>query len=275
MSNPADFGIGYGRLNGRTALVTGSTRGLGRVIAEWLARDGASIVVSGREQVDVVCAVEELRNFGTSVYGIAADLALLEDAQRLIDASFQVAPGLDIVINNAGMSVPQPFWECTDADYEYQHNVNLRSPFVINQIAAKHWIASGTRGRIVNVSTVGVFSAHTDRMVYNMSKSGVQAMTRNMSHELGPYGITVNCVAPGNVADRPGVPEFSAQDRASMDGRIPLGRIGRAEDIASSVRYFCLPESEWTSGQTLLVDGGMVSSMGEIAVKIIEKEETD
>jgi NAD(P)-dependent dehydrogenase (short-subunit alcohol dehydrogenase family) len=272
VTEPTDYGTGYGRLNGRTALVTGSTRGLGIVIAEWLARDGANIVVSGREQDDVDRAVNGLRAYGTTIQGIAADLAILDDAHRLIEQSFEIAPELDIVINNAGMSIPQPFWECSDADYAYQHNVNQRSPFVINQFAAKRWISGGTRGRIVNVSTVGVFSAHTDRMVYNMSKSAIQAMTRNMSSELGPYGITVNCVAPGNVADRPGVQDFTADERANMNARIPLGRIGRAGDIASTVRYFCLPESEWTTGQTLLVDGGMVSSMGEVAVRLIKVE---
>lgn len=267
-----DPGQGYRRLTGRTALVTGSTRGLGRVIAEWLARDGADIVVSGRDQVDVDVAVAEIGAFGTRVLGIAADLSHLDHAHSLIGAGFDQAPGIDIVVNNAGMSIPQAFYDCSDADYDYQHNVNLRSPFVINQEAARRWIASATRGRIVNISTIGVFAAHADRMVYNMAKAGVQAMTRNMAHELGPYGISVNCVAPGNVPDRPCVEVFSAEDRSRMNARIPLGRIGRAEDIASTVRYLCLPESAWTTGQTLLVDGGMVSGMGDLAITAIKDD---
>lgn len=272
MIETSDLGQGFGRLAGRSALVTGSTRGLGRIIAEWLARDGADIVVSGRETGDVDRSVDELSKFGTNVIGIAADLARLDDAHRLIDEAFGAVPGLDIVINNAGMSIPQPFWECSDEDYEYQQNVNVRSPFVINQVAAKRWIANGTPGRIVNVSTIGVFAAHADRMVYNMAKAGVQAMTRNMSHELGPHGITVNCVAPGNVADRPGVEAFSDEDRFRMAARIPLGRIGRGEDIASTVRYLCLPESQWTTGQTILVDGGMIAAMGDVPVRIAKED---
>lgn len=261
-----DLSIGYGRLKGKTALVTGSTRGLGRVIAEWLAKDGADIIVSGRDANDVDRAVVELKTFGTNVQGIPADLALLADAHRLAAEAIARTTNLEIIVNNAGMSMPQPFWECTDADWEYQINVNLRAPFVICQHVGRDWIARGVHGRIVNVSTIGVFSAHRDRMVYNMAKAGIQAMTRNMAFELGTHGISVNCVAPGNVPDRPGVPKFAPGDRERMNAQIPLGRIGRADDIASAVRYFCLSESEWTTGQTLLVDGGMVSFMPEIKV---------
>jgi NAD(P)-dependent dehydrogenase (short-subunit alcohol dehydrogenase family) len=267
-----DFGKRYNRLAGKTALVTGSTRGLGRVIAEWLARDGADIIVSGRDPADVDRAVEELRAFGTKVHGIPADLARIADAHNLIESSLAHAPTLEIVVNNAGMSIPQPFQECTDADYEYQQNVNMRSPFIICQHAARNWIARGIHGRIVNISTVGVFSAHPDRMVYNMSKAGIQAMTKNMAYELGRHGISVNCVAPGNVPDRPGQPDFTPEERDQMNAAIPLGRVGMAEDIASAVRYFCLPESHWITGQTLLVDGGMVSFMGQF---VTDREEAE
>jgi NAD(P)-dependent dehydrogenase (short-subunit alcohol dehydrogenase family) len=234
---------------------------LGRVIAEWLALDGANIIVSGREADDVARAVEELRETGVTVHGVPADLAVVDDIHRLATKSLEIAPDLDILINNAGMSTPQPFWECTDDDWDYQINVNVRAPFVLSQHMAKHWIPRGVQGRIVNVSTIGVFSAHRDRMVYNIAKAGVQAMTRNMSYELGHHQISVNCVAPGLVSDRPGEPAMSEESRAFANSRIPLGRVGHANDIAAAVRFFCLPESIWTNGQTLLVDGGMASPM--------------
>ena len=256
-----DWGRGYGRLAGRTALVTGSTRGLGRTIAEWLAREGANIVVSGREEADVHASVTAIQALGVDAWGIPADLARVEDAHALAEAAFEQAPGLDIVINNAGMSIAQSFWDVSDEQYDYQTNVNIRSPFIICQHAARHWLPQGIRGRIVNISTIGVFSAHTDKMVYNMAKSGVQAMTKNLSYELGRHGITVNCVAPGAVVDRPGTEHLlDAPWRGSAGQHIPLGRVGRAEDIAAAVLYFCLPESEWTSGQTLLVDGAHISA---------------
>jgi len=114
-------------------------------------------------------------------------------------------------------------------------------------------IARGIQGRIVNVSTIGAHACHTDRMVYDSAKGAVEVMTRNMAYELGPYGISVNCVVPGNIAERPGAEPAAWWGRAR--GKIPFGRLGRAEDIAAAVRFFCLPESEFTTGQALLVDG--------------------
>jgi NAD(P)-dependent dehydrogenase (short-subunit alcohol dehydrogenase family) len=261
---PAHWGQGYGRLAGKTALVTGSTRGLGRVIAEWLAREGANIIVSGREQADVDESVSAMQAIGVDSWGIPADLASIADAHALAEAALTTAPTLDIVVNNAGMSIPQHFWDVSDADFDYEMNVNLRSPFIINQHVAKAWIARQVEGRIVNVSTIGVFKGHKDKMVYNIAKAGVQTMTRNMSYELGPYGITVNCVAPGAVPDKPGTyNEVSEDRRASVGKTIPTGRYGRAEDIATAVVFFCLPETEWTTGQTLLVDGAHISYLHE------------
>lgn len=257
-----DFRQGHGRLTGRTALVTGSTRGLGRTIAEYLARDGANIVVSGRARADVDRAVAELEAFGTTVHGIPADLANPAETHALMEQAFAIAPGLDVLVNNAGMSTPHPFWECSDDDWEEQVNSNMRAPFIACQHAARTWIPAGTRGRIVNISTVGVWAAHRDRMVYNMAKAGIETMTRNMAVELGPYGISVNCVAPGAVPDKPGTyDEIPPEDRPKHNAIIPLGRVGNADDIAAAVRFFCLDESWWTTGQTLLVDGGMTAPM--------------
>ncbi len=261
---PADWGKGHGRLAGKTALVTGGTRGLGRTIAEWLAREGANIIVSGRETADVEASVTAIQELGVRAWGIPADLARVADAHALALQALGLVETLDIVVNNAGMSISQSFWEASDAEYEYQSNVNLRAPFIICQHLARDWIARGVRGRIVNVSTIGVFKGHTDKMIYNMAKAGVQVMTRNMSYELGPYGITVNCVAPGAVPDRPGSDwEVTPEHRERVKGVIPLGRFGRAEDIATAVVFFCLPETEWTSGQTLLTDGAHISGLRE------------
>ncbi len=243
------------RLAGKTALVTGSTRGLGRTIAEWLARDGANIVVSGREEEPVAASVAAMRELGVEAFGITADLARVEEAHRLAVETLGRVERLDILVNNAGMSIRGHFWEVSDADWDYQVNVNVRSPYILAQHAAKHMIDGGIRGRIVNISTIGVTQCHTNGAVYNLAKGGVETMTRNMAYELAPYRIGVNCVAPGAIAERPGARE-RGEDWGDTRGNIPLGRYGRAEDIAAAVRYFCLPESEFATGQTLLVDGG-------------------
>jgi NAD(P)-dependent dehydrogenase (short-subunit alcohol dehydrogenase family) len=133
--------------------------------------------------------------------------------------------------------------------------VNLRSPFVLAQHAARHMIARGGGGRIVNISTIGAHAVHKDAAVYDSAKGAVEVMTKNFAYELAPHGISVNCVIPGAIADRPGAPPRpEAWARALRN--IPSGRLGRAEDIAAAVRFFCLPETQFTTGQSLLVDGG-------------------
>lgn len=249
------------RLEGKTALVTGSTRGLGRSIAEWLAREGASIIISGREADAVEASVQAMRALGSDAVGIPADLAIMSETERLATEALAHAPGLDILVNNAGMSIRQSFWEVSPEQFDYQLNVNWRSPFVLNQRIAKNMMDKGIPGRIVNISTIGARACHTDALVYDAAKGAVEVMTRNMAYELGPYGISVNCVAPGNIADRPGTTQEEWWERGAK--KIPFGRIGRADDIAAAVLFFCLPETAFTTGQTLLVDGAHDSYLPE------------
>jgi 3-oxoacyl-[acyl-carrier protein] reductase len=260
------WGRGYARLAGRTALVTGSTRGLGRTMIDWLAREGASIVVSGRERDDVEASVAAMRELGAQAWGFPADLSRIENAHSLAEQAIEAVGELDILVNNAGMSMLGSFWEYSDEQVEYQLNVNLRSPFILAQHAARNMIAHGRGGRIVNISTVGVTAAHPDRAVYNLAKGAVETMTRNMGYELGPHGVTVNCVAPGNIAERPGFAfgeTFDDSDRARIRQQIPVGRVGAADDIAAAVLYFCLPEAAYVTGQTLLVDGMLAQYLRE------------
>ena len=255
------------RLAGKTALITGSTRGLGRTTAEWLAREGATIIVSGREPEAVQASVAAIEALGSTAVGFTADLANLDDTDRLATEALAYAPELDILINNAGMSIPQPFWDVSREEFEEQLNVNWRSPFMLNQRIARNMIDRGIAGRIVNISTIGARACHTDKLVYDAAKGAVEVMTRNMAYELGPYGISVNCVAPGNIGDRPGIPYSEWWDQGAK--MIPLGRIGKADDIAAAVLFFCLPETSFTTGQTLLVDGGNDSYLPEFPMSSI------
>lgn len=251
------------RLIGKTALVTGSTRGLGRTIAEWLAREGAAIVVSGRQPADVQAVVEAIRQLGVEAFGVPADLSLVSEAHRLAEETLALVGQLDILVNNAGMSIRGHFWDVSDTDWEYQVNVNFRSPFILAQHAARHMIERGIRGRIVNISTVGAHLVHKDAAVYDAAKAAVEMMTRNMAFELAPYGISVNCVAPGAIMERPGVGEDRQAWERYARNNIPFGRVGRAEDIAAAVLFFCLPETEFTTGQVLVVDGAHTTYIKE------------
>lgn len=194
--------------------------------------------------------------------GIAADLADTADSHRLAREALAQAGRLDILINNAGMSIRAPFWEVSDADFEYQAAVNYRAPFILCQHIARHFIDRRARGgRIVNISTIGAHSCHCDAAVYDSAKAGVEALTRNMAYELGPHGTSINCVIPSAIPERPGGEGTAAGSPAARF--IPFGRAGRAEDIAAATLFFCLPESEFTTGQALLVDGAHRSYLQE------------
>ncbi len=239
---------------GKVALLTGSTRGLGRNTADWFVRDGAGVVITGREESAVYDVVTEIRSAGGEAWGIAADLAKPEEAHRLALEALELVPQLDILVNNAGMSIRGNFWEVSDLDWETQVNVNFRSSYILAQHAARQMIARGIQGRIINTSTIGARACHTNAAVYDSSKGAIETMTRNMAFELGRHGITVNCVVPGAIADRPGV----SVDPAKLEPyvrHIPVGRIGRADDISSAIRFLCLPESSFISGESLLISG--------------------
>ena len=245
-----------GELDGKIALVTGSTRGLGRTAAEWLAKDGAAIIVSGREPDAVADSVRAVEAIGVQAWGIPADLARIEDAHTLAETALATVPQVDILVNNAGMSIRGNFWDVTDADWDSQTNVNYRSPFILAQRVAKQMIDKGIRGRIINFSSIGARACHTDALVYDSAKGAVETMTRNMAYELGRYGITVNCVVPGAIPDRPGAnQDYDPDKRAHYVRHIPIGRAGIAEDIANAVRFFARPDAGFISGETLLIDG--------------------
>jgi NAD(P)-dependent dehydrogenase (short-subunit alcohol dehydrogenase family) len=251
-------------LSGRTALVTGGTRGLGHAIALALAEHGASVVVSGRRQADVDRAVSALaaRGGGTEI-GIAADLVDLHATHQLAQQTLEAVGKLDILVNNAGMSIRGNFWDVTDAEWEEQVAIDLRAPFVLAQYAARNMIEHGTRGRIVNVGTIGARRCHRDACVYDSAKGGIEVMTRNMAYELAPYGISVNCVVPGAIPIRPGK-RFDESANRDYLRHVPLGRFGQASDIVAAALYFVMPGSAFTTGQSLLVDGGHATYLPQV-----------
>lgn len=248
------------RFAGKRALVTGATRGLGRTIAEWLARDGADIFISGRDQADIDNVIRELERFDITIQGAPADLEDVAQMRRLAETALATAGPFDILINNAGFSIPQSFLNVTDEDWDAEMHVNVRAPFVLSQLIGAAMIENALAGRIVNISTVGAYAAHPRQMVYDMAKAAIIAMTRNMAYELGPHGITVNCVAPGAVPDRPG---FDMTNYDSTNMHNPLNLVGSADDIANAVCFFCDDASRWVTGQTLLVDGGLIGHIRE------------
>ena len=249
-------------LAGKTALVTGSTRGIGRVVAEKLADAGVNVVVHGRKAGDVAQTVEELSRDGITVIGFTADLGRYEEAHALAGEVLAAVPQLDILVNNAGASTQEPFWEVSGASWDAQTNVNYRSPFILAQHAARHMRERGISGRIVNTSTIGAHVCHGRTLVYDSAKAAVEAMTRNMAWELGRDAITVNCVVPGPIGNRPGDSDAGELWRG-IKPFVPVGRIGSGEDIAAAVLFFCQPEAAFITGQSLQVDGGYAMGLPE------------
>ena len=246
-SYPADYA-------GQNALVTGSTRGLGRTVAEQLALRGAHVVVTGRETSDVDASVTAIRAMGGSAIGFAAELSDLDQIHKLAETTLAAVGKLDLLVNNAGMSLRGDFWDVTDSEWEEQVNTNIRAPFILAQYAARNMIEHETAGRIVNVGTIGARRCHRNALVYDSAKGGVEVMTRNMAYELAPHGISVNCVVPGAIPIRPGS-AFDPENRNDYLRFVPFGRFGNADDIAAAVLHFCHPSTAFTTGQSLLVDG--------------------
>ena len=197
---------------------------MGRTIAEWLAREGADVIVSGREADAVDASVQALKALGSDAFGIPADLANLDDTDRLAAAALAHAPQLDILVNNAGMSIRSSFWEVTPQEFEYQLNVNWRSPFVLNQTIAKNMIDRGIQGRIVNISTIGARACHKDALVYDAAKGAVEVRPEFVTVQflvrrrevgglvvllvrgVGPADVLQPVLAPvGDDAEHPGV----------------------------------------------------------------------
>ena len=249
-------------LAGKTALVTGSTRGIGRVTAEKLADAGVNVVIHGRHAADVEQTVAELSRRGVTVIGFTADLGRHAAAHTLADEVLAAVPQLDILVNNAGASTREPFWEVSDASWDAQTNVNYRSPFILAQHAARHMRERGVAGRIINTSTVGAHVCHGRTLVYDSAKAAVEAMTRNMAWELGPSGITVNCVVPGPIGNRPGDSD-EGELWQGIKPFVPVGRVGSGADVAAAVLFFCQPDAAFITGQSLQVDGGYAMGLPE------------
>jgi NAD(P)-dependent dehydrogenase (short-subunit alcohol dehydrogenase family) len=243
------------RLAGQTALVTGASGAIGRATALALVREGAAVAVSGLEPDLTEATAEQLRQMGARVLARPARLheradtrALLADVLRFFDGR------LDILVNNAGMSTPEPLEAVSDESYNYQVEVNFGAHFWLSQGAAAAMKANGG-GAIVFISSTGAVAAHTDTAVYDSMKAGLEALTRCLAVELGPFGIRVNAIEPGHVLNDK-APNVDTPERLAHWQNIPLRRPGVPDDIAEAVVFLASPAASYISGSVLRVDGG-------------------
>lgn len=252
MSLAARFG-----LTGKVALVTGARRGLGRAIAVALAEAGADIVGLGpNPMAETAKAVEAT---GRRFAEVPVDLAHPDIDAAVAEASDRFGR-IDILVNNAGIIRRADLLDYSEADWDAVLDVNLKSLFFLSQSVARHMIAGRNPGRIINIASLLSFQGGIRVPAYVAAKHGVAGLTRALANELAPHGITVNAIAPGymvtdNTEPLRNDPERSAQ----LLSRIPMGRFGEADEIASAVLFFAAPASSYVTGAIVSVDGGWMA----------------
>ncbi len=244
-------------LQGKVAVVTGASRGIGRAIALELARRGASVVVNYRSSVDaanhVVAAIE---GQGGQAVAVQADVGDLNQAAQLIEAAIDTFDGIDILVNNAGTTRDQLLMLMSEEDWDVVLRTNLKGVFNCCKAAARKMMRQRS-GRIVNVSSVSGIAGQGGQTNYAASKAGVIGFTKSLAKELGARGITVNAVAPGFV-----LTDLTADLSEDLKQRgveaTPLGRMGQPEEIAHAVAFLASDLASFITGEVLTVDGGLV-----------------
>jgi NAD(P)-dependent dehydrogenase (short-subunit alcohol dehydrogenase family) len=250
-------------LKGKTALVTGGSRGLGLQMAEALGEQGARIVVSARKQDELDEAVAHLARRGIEASSIAVDLSRQEQVQPFVDEALRRLGHIDILLNNAGASWGAPAEDYPLEAWDKVMNLNVRSLFLVSQAVGKLSMIPRHYGRIVNISSIAGLAGNPpgtmQTLAYNTSKAAVINFTRTLAGEWGRYGITVNSIAPGFFPSNmtKGVLSTLGADVLAKDA--PLGRIGDDEDLKGAVVLFASDAGKHITGQTLAVDGGVTA----------------
>jgi len=242
------------KLEGKIAIVTGASNGIGRAIAERLAQDGATVVVNYGKSADKGKAVVAgIVSRGGNAVAIQADMSQVADVRRLVQDTVTKFGRLDILVNNAGMFMYKPLVETTEEEFDRLFALNAKGPYFALQEAAKV-IKEG--GRIVNISTDGTHIGFAGATAYLGSKGALEQFTKGLAHELAPKGIAVNTVSPGyTVTDMlPTDPTF----RQIGEQASPLKRLGTPKDIADVVAFVVSEEARWLTGQNIHAGGGVV-----------------
>jgi 2-deoxy-D-gluconate 3-dehydrogenase len=250
--------MGLFALSGRVALVTGARTGLGQAIAVALAEAGADIVGLGsRPMVETKTKVSQL---GRRFDELRCDLTTDIDFETLVAGATSEKGRIDILVNNAGTIHRADFLDVAKAEWDRVMNINLRSVFFLTQAVARHMIGSRIAGRVINIASLLSFQGGIRIAAYTASKHGIAGLTRLLANELAPYGITVNAIAPGYMeTDNTAALRADPLRSEKILDRIPMGRWGRPEDLATAALFLASPASSYVTGAIIPVDGGWLA----------------
>ena len=247
-----------GKLNGKIAVVTGASKGIGAGIAREFAAEGAAVVVnyaSSKQDADRV--LDEISKRGGKAAAIQGNVAKKADVERLFAEAEKAFDKIDIVVNNAGVYEFMPLEEVTEQQFHRMFDTNVLGMLLATQEALKHLNPDG--GSIINIGSLASVLTPPTAVVYNATKGAVDAITRTLAKELGPRKIRVNSINPGMVITEGVVTGgFHESDMRSMfESMTPLGRVGQTDDIAPAAVFFASDDSKWITGETLLIAGGL------------------
>ncbi|TKH45929.1 3-ketoacyl-ACP reductase [Paenibacillus terrae] len=243
-------------LDGKTAIITGSSRGIGRAIAEQLADLGANVVINYASSPDKAQeVVEGIIQKGGKAIALHADLGKMGDIEALFTNTITEFGRVDILVNNAGLMITKPLADVTEADFDKQFALNVKGTFFACQQAMKHM---ENYGRIVNISTSVIGQMFPSYSVYAGTKGAVEQFTRQLAKEFGSKQITINAVAPGPVNTELFQAGKTEQQIEGMKKMNAMGRLGEPEDIADVIEFLVSAKSQWVTGQTIRVNGGFI-----------------
>lgn len=252
-----------GRLEGKSAIVTGGASGFGRATAVRFAREGANVIIGDLDEGAGNVVVSEIEAEGRGAGLVIGDVSTVGNARSLVQAAVERFGRLDVLVNNAGISFGRgtDTWDSSEDDFERLLRVNLRSVYACSKAAIPSILSAGG-GAIVNVASIAVFSA-VGGAPYGAAKGGVLSYTKHLAIELATRNIRVNCVSPGFMwtpmmsGEREGVsPERQAERRAVFASYSPMRRVGSADDIANAILFLASDEAGYITGQEIIVDGG-------------------
>jgi NAD(P)-dependent dehydrogenase (short-subunit alcohol dehydrogenase family) len=250
---------GIMRLKDKVAVVTGARRGIGRAIALEFAKEGAKVVVSDIELTECQAVCDEIRKLGSDAIAVKCDVTKKNEVDEMMEKAVRKFGKLDIMVNNAGVYVAKPVAQTTEKDWDFVVGINLKGVFLCSSAAAKHMMKQNG-GKIISTASIAGKVGFADSSAYCASKGGIISMTKELAMELAPHHINVNAVAPGVIETN--MTKGMTDDEKAKQGllmSIPLGRIGKPEDIAKAVVFLASDESDYVTGHTLVVDGGWLT----------------